>query len=128
MITRQSGTEWSKSCHMFQLPSLLPAYHSFVTQAGRVRAFTSRARSPFVTLLIGRSLRSHTEMAGNQSSGDTSIDISNACAAKHFAFVTRHDSPDALPAATISARRLFRPVTSRPVALSVTSCRNLRRR
>ena len=127
MITRQSGTEWSKSCHMFHEPSLLPAYHSFVTQAGSIRAFTSRALPPR-TMLIGRSLRSQTEMAGNQSSGETSIDISIACTAKHFAFVMRHDSPDALAAATTSDSRFFSACVPRPVALSVTSWRNFLRR
>ena len=36
-MTRQSGTEWSKSCHMFQSPSLLPSCHSFTTEAGIIR-------------------------------------------------------------------------------------------
>ena len=92
-----------------------------------MRAFTSPARPP-MTRLIGRSLRFQIAIAGNQSSGDTSMDIFSACAAKHLAFVTYHDSPDALPAATTSASSFFSPGTSSPVALSVTSCRNFRRR
>ena len=112
---------------MFQMPSRFPSCHSFLTQAGRRWAFTAPARPPR-TPLIGRSLRFQMEMAGNQSSGDTSIDISSACAAKHFAFVMRHGSLAAFPAATISASRFFNPGTSSPVERSVTSCRNLRRR
>ena len=120
MITRQSGTEWSKSCHMVHVPSLLPACHSLRTQSGSRRALTSPARFTR-TSLIGLSLRFQIAIAGNQSSGDTSMDIFSTCAAKHLAFVTYHDSPEALPAATISASSFFSPGTSSPVALSVTS-------
>ena len=74
----------------------LPASHSLVTQPGSIFALTSLARSPFVILAIGRLSRSQMAIAGNQSKGDTSIDRRSICAAKSFAFVMRHDSPDAL--------------------------------
>jgi hypothetical protein len=81
---------------MFQVPSALPRRHFSRTLAGIFAAFTSLARLR-ITPLIGLSQRFQTEIAGNQSSGETSIAIRSACAAKHFAFVTRHGSPAARP-------------------------------
>ena len=125
-MARQSGTEWLKSCHMSQRPSAFPAFHSSRAQSGRT-LFASSTRA-LTTLRIGRSLRFQTAMAGKKSKGETSMACRVACAAKHFALVTRQGSPAALPSATMEASSSFRPSASRPVAGSVTSCRNLRRR
>ena len=126
-MTRQSGTEWSKSCHMFQSPLRLPSDQVRRTSAGSRRAFTSWARFQ-KTVFIGRSLRFQIAIAGNQSSGETSIASRRASAAKHFAFVTRQSSPVFFPSATSPASTFFSAGTSRPVVRSVTSWRNFRRR
>ena len=94
---------------------------------GRNFSRISAARVPRIAC-IGRSCRSQQAMAGNQSKCETSMDWRVQSAAKHFALVTRQLSFAALPDATISRRSFLRPAMSRPVALSVTSWRNLRRR
>ena len=71
---------------------------------------------------------SQMAIAGNQSKCDTSIDCFSICAAKHLALVIRHDSPAALPEATVCARIFLMACCPTPVEGSVTSCRNLRLR
>ena len=112
---------------MLHAPFLLPVCHSLRTQPGNTRALTSPARF-LMTPLIGRLRRSHTAIAGNQSSGDTSMDCLFTCSAKHFALVIHHDSPAAFASETIRASSGLSAFWLSPVELSVTSCRNFLRR
>ena len=126
-MTRQSGTEWSKSCHMFHVPSALPARHSAHRRSDSFSLLTSLALL-LMTPVIGLDHLSHTAIAGNQSRGETSIDSLSTCAAKHLAFVIHHDSPDIFPDVTMSESISFSASAPTPVVGSVTSCRNLRLR